>query len=574
MEAGVGSLVSIRFHGKLIRGWVLGPTDDLPTRMLKVHKVVSPIRFFDERLLELFRWVSNRYIAPLASVIARSHPPRVVSEETGDKRRLVAELGPSRRRTGPSHPAPPPPSLAGYRGGDRLLDNIRQGDGSAYRLRPIPELEQTTVVEAVGAALAANRTAVVLVPEADPLPATARALVEAFGDDVALFLGGDKRARYRMWLDIGSGQYRCVVGTRPAVFAPVAELGLIWISRESHAAHREERSPYYHVRDVALARAGIEGAVGVMAALCPSTEAAATAAQDVVPSRRSWLPVEVVAPGPEGRATRLMARLKEARRAFLFEPLPGYGVARVCRTCAEPASCTSCGGVLRLAGGSVKCAVCESPGRCSVCGGNRFGIARGGAERVEQWARGVAAVPVRRVTAETPSPGEEQGITVGGADAVRDLAPIALDLVGILDADLAARRPGLSSRERALAVWMEAVGWARPRGHVVVQTRHPGDPAIQSLVTGNPERFNRDELRRRQTAGFPAGSPVFRIAGVSDLPSRLGEQHPITLLASAAQDETVCLVAVRPDEVGSFGRAVRALAERGVVSRVEAEPHL
>ena len=227
-----------------------------------------------------------------------------------------------------------------------------------------------------------------------------------------------------------------------------------------------------------------------------------------------------------------------------------------------------------MAGGVVRCSVCEAPGRCSICGGDRFGVARGGAERVEQWSRGLTSVPVRRVTAETVSaPGGEQ-VMVGGADAVRDVGPLGLDLVGILDADLAGRRPGLSSRERALAVWMEAAGWARPNGRVIVQSRHPGDPAIQSLVAGNPDRFHREEMARRREAGFPAGSCVFRVAGTADLPNLLDAEKPITLLTSGQGDETVCLVAVRWEAVGSFGRTLRTLAERGVVSRVEAEPHL
>ncbi|HSJ49764.1 MAG TPA: primosomal protein N', partial [Actinomycetota bacterium] len=54
LDAGVGSLVRVRFHGKLIRGWVLGPTDDVPARMLPVHRRLSPVRFLDERLLELY----------------------------------------------------------------------------------------------------------------------------------------------------------------------------------------------------------------------------------------------------------------------------------------------------------------------------------------------------------------------------------------------------------------------------------------------------------------------------------------------------------------------------------------
>ena len=81
MDAGVGSLVQVPFHGRATRGWVLGPTDDRPPRMLAVKKVVSPVRFFDERQLALFRWVGERYVAPLAAVIARAVPPRVASEE-------------------------------------------------------------------------------------------------------------------------------------------------------------------------------------------------------------------------------------------------------------------------------------------------------------------------------------------------------------------------------------------------------------------------------------------------------------------------------------------------------------
>ena len=69
LEAGIGSLVQVPFHGRSIRGWVLGPSEALATRMLSVKKVVSPARFFDDAMLELMRWVSERYVAPLAAVI-------------------------------------------------------------------------------------------------------------------------------------------------------------------------------------------------------------------------------------------------------------------------------------------------------------------------------------------------------------------------------------------------------------------------------------------------------------------------------------------------------------------------
>ncbi len=580
----MGSLVQIPFHGRNVRGWVLGPAGERPKRVLPVRKVVSPVRFFDGRMLELLRWMSERYVAPLASVIGRSHPPRVASEERGLGGSAVAPRA-SPRPTPAAQPPTPfaalqpldgPGLLSSYRGGQELAAATADGSG-AFVVRPAPEDEQAVVVEVVASCLGGGRTAIVLVPEAEPVPATARALLDAFGDDIALYLGGDKRGRYRMWLDILQGRYRCVVGTRPAVFAPVAHLGLVWVSRESHPGHREERSPYYHVRDVALARASLDGAVAVVAALCPSTEAMSLGHPQVTPARRAWPPVEVVNPGPEGRARRLLAALREANGAFLYEPLPGYGVARVCKACGEPAACAACGGVLRQEAGVVRCAVCAAEGRCASCGSARFGIARGGAERVEEWARGAvpASVPVRRLAPDRgQAPPGPREITVGGPEAVRDYGPLGLDLVGILDADLAARRPGLAARERSLALWMEAAGFARPRGRVVVQARRAGDPAIQALVTGNPERFARAELARRERAGFPVGFPVFRIAGGAGLPDALAATGPATLLTSGAGGETVCLVAVRPEAIPAFGRTIRDLAEAGTVTRVEAEPHL
>jgi primosomal protein N' (replication factor Y) len=567
--AGVGALVQVPFHGRPSRGWVLGPSDDLPKRMLAVKKVVSPVRFFDERRLALFRWVSERYVAPLASVIARAVPPRVASEEGGWDHRDGGG-----GTTSPEGGPRPGIVLAGYRGGERSLEAIARGDG-AFVARPTPDDEQALAIDAVAACLAGGRRAIVLVPEAVPVPATATALLDAFGDRAALFLGGGKRSRYRTWLEIAGGRYEIVIGTRPAVFAPVDRLGLIYLARESHPAHREDRAPYYHGRDVALARSRLEGAVCVLAAACPSAEASALGLPAVEPAVRRWPPVEVVRPGPGGRAPRLVKALATTRRGFVFSPLPGYGVAQVCRTCGEPAACASCGGILRAAAGAVACVVCGAPGRCRSCGGTSFGLRRGGAEDVEEWAGRAAPVPVRRLGENEPArlPAADE-ILVGGPDDVRDLGGGDLDLVAILDADLADRRPGLAARERSLATWMEAVGWARPRGRAIVQASNPGDPIVQALVRGNPDRFHSDEMRRRREAGLPVGAAVFRVTGTADLEAELRPFHPSTLLVSVSEGRTVCLLALDPERVSEFGTRLRELAADGAVERVEAEPHL
>ncbi len=555
--------MQVPFHGRLIRGWVLGATADVPVRMLDVKRLVSPVRFFDEPMLCLLRWVSDRYVSPLAAVIGRSHPPRVVSEEIVEHAPRHAE--PSWVATG---------LLDRYRGANAFTDALVSATGS-FVVRPAPEDEVAMTVEMVGRCLEQGRRAVVIVPESTPLPATASAILEIFGDRAGSLVGGDRRTRYRRWLETRSDRYDVVVGTRSACFAPIGHLGLIIVVRESHPAHREDRAPYYHVRDVALERARLSGATCVLSAICPSAEATMLGLPWVIPSARRWPPVEVVKPGPEGRAPRLIRALRETTRAFVLSPMPGYGVAQVCRSCGRPAACAACGGALRSQEGRVRCIVCEAPGRCANCGAADFGIRRGGIERVEEWARGVARVPVHRVVsggrARLPGPRE---VLVGGPEAVRDLGPGDLDLVAILDADIAGRRPGLAARERAVATWMEAVAWARPAGRAIIQTQQASDPAIQAVVRGNPDRFLAEEVRRRGAAGFPVGAPVFRIAGPMGLEHELESLRPITLLTTSAGGQTVCLLALERDRTPELGRAVRALAARDLVTRVEAEPHL
>jgi primosomal protein N' (replication factor Y) len=433
--------------------------------------------------------------------------------------------------------------------------------------------------------VAGGRDAIVVVPEADPLPATARAVLEAFGRAAVLFAGGEPRQRYRTWLDIQAGRYRVVVGTRPAVFAPVRRPGLVWVNREAHPGHREERAPYHHVREVGLARAKLESAACVLSALSPSATAAALAdeghmavvraSRDV--ERASAPIVEATRPAEEDRSVRLATLLRRVPSAFLLVSRGGYGVARACRTCGEPARCPSCEGPITVRGGNPACRVCGGAGRCRSCGGTRFGVERGGAERIQEWAARVAGRGVTRVQegGEAVPPGD--GIMVGTAAAVKDVGPLRVGLMAVLDADRARRRPGLAASEQVLATWFEAAAWAGPReagGRVLIQTRDPADPAIQALVRSDPWHFHRAERGRFEEAGFPPGWPVFRLRGSESAVEAIRELGPASLLVSGSGDETVSLVTVRPEDLSRFRECVRALVDDRTITRVEAEPQL
>ena len=185
--------------------------------MLAVKKVVSPVRFFDERQLDP---------VPLGERTVR-RPARRGDRASGAASGGVRGGGygsggtepngrgtrsePLRRRIRCS------PAIGVENERSTLL---REGEG-AFVARPAPDDEQSLAVDAVAACLAGGRRAIVLVPEATPVPATATTLLDAFGDRAALFLGGGKRSRYRRWLEIAASRYDVVIGTRPAVFAPL-----------------------------------------------------------------------------------------------------------------------------------------------------------------------------------------------------------------------------------------------------------------------------------------------------------------------------------------------------------------
>jgi primosomal protein N' (replication factor Y) len=578
--AGTGSLVSVPFHGRTVKGWVLGPASEVPQgRLLPVRTVRSPIRYFDQPMLLVLRWVADRYLAPLATVIDRSHPPRVAGEEkVSGGPREVARL-----------PDGDPHALDPY-GGPSLLE-----PGTVTWARPLPGDESELCFAAVRACVSMGRTALVLVPAADPLPATAAVVLERFGSAAASFLGGDGRERYRTWLDIQAGGFDVVVGTRPAVFAPLDRLGLIWIAREVHPGHREDRSPYYHVREVAMARARLLAAACVLSSLSPSVETAVGVATGTIrtarPERldeRSAAPlVETVPPEAEDRSVRLGSLLKSVRSAALIVSRRGYGVARVCRECGEPAACERCRGPIVVESGRAACRVCGAEGRCANCGGSVFGVERAGTERIAEWAGRLSGRPVDLDPGKGIPPRPALGrILVGTAAAVKDVGPIRLDLVAILDPDRALARVGVHAGEQALATWMEAAAWAGSRGtggRVLVQSRRPGHPAIQALIRWDPAPFLMAEAERRREAGFPPGFPVFRIRGSTRLEQALRSFGAETVLttgggqssdAPTSEDRTLCLVALSPAGLDRFRHEVRRLAGEGIVERVEAEPQL
>jgi hypothetical protein len=274
----------------------------------------------------------------------------------------------------------------------------------------------------------------------------------------------------------------------------------------------------------------------------------------VAPRRRSWVPVEIVAPGPEGRAPRLVRALRECSRAFVFSPLPGYGIAAVCRSCGRPAACAVCQGSLRSSEGSVRCVVCEAPGRCRTCGASDFGLVGGRNGSRGRAGRGVPAPPgpttpaCRRRRGPRRRPHDPDSEAGGSTVAI---SMISRGPPGSARVEPSGDRGDRKDSGRAIAVGARTTRRSVP----VLATR----ASIGMSASGGQ-------------AGFPVGAPVFRVVGDEALPDELAALDPITLLVSTVDGQTVCLLALDP---GAWRRSAdRPCPRRARRSPCEAEPHL
>src|SRR6266511_3969567 len=337
----LGSRVKVPFGTRRrVDGWVVGWADELPEDARDLIRLVSPVPAFDAAGLDLLRWVAARYAGTLADVVRLAVPPRVAAVErdpvAGERGERLGDAGVAGGE--PGRPAGAPAGTGPPRGADRLAGLVARGWAGAVYWRPLPgEDRASKVVALVEAALAQGRGAIVVTPEVAAGSAVADAVRKSFPDAADLSSDLSERRRYRAWVELRLGRRQVAIGGRSAVLAPVRRLGCIVIDDEANAAHKEQRAPRYHAREVALRRADHSRATCVLTGTVPSPEVVAAIqagqcqleAADRAVERRLRPLVEVVdpyeqddGPGPARLHRRALAALREAGRRGAG-PLPG-----------------------------------------------------------------------------------------------------------------------------------------------------------------------------------------------------------------------------------------------------------
>jgi primosomal protein N' (replication factor Y) len=521
--------VRVPFGGRNVRAVVVeteaAETDDLlDVAALVVEQPLTP-----PPLDALLAWVAERYVTPRSICLSRTIPPRV-----------RVKVPPAEPLAAPAAPVAAAHPVAELDGGPALLEAIRSGAAGTWVLRPVPGADRgATIAELVAAAAGSGGAALVGVPEVHYGAPVLDTLAAAWPDAARIDSSEVDADRARSWLRLASG-HGLGLGGRAVVRAPAPARRLVVLDEEHHRSYKEDRSPRYDARRVAVERALLQGAVCVLLSATPSVESGERAARgawgSVAPgraARRAARPLVEVADVPEDRALspllhdRIGSVLRDGGRVALLVPRRGFARTLWCASCRRSLRCPRCEAGLTFdrSPRRVRCPRCGfsggPPDACPSCGGTEWRYLGAGSERLaEQLAKSFPRAEVRRVDPDTlaerePQPMTGPGIYVTTWIGTKPVFRPDASLVGVLDADSLLRRPDWRAAEegyQALAAMAEWAGPASDGGRVVVQTGEPAHHAVQAVVRGDYEFFLTRELEARRELGYPPFSELVKLS--------------------------------------------------------------
>jgi primosomal protein N' (replication factor Y) (superfamily II helicase) len=557
-----GCRVRVRFAGRLASGYLVerAEASEHEGRLAYLERVLSPEPVLTQEMAGLARAVADRYGGTMADVLRLAIPPRHAAVEAASQ---AAATAAARGRVASPHMQTGQQSedSAGHEAGTGQQDPwARYPTGAAFiaaladgrspravwSALPGPEWSDE-IARAVAATAASGRGALVVVPDARDLDLIETALTARLGSAgfVSLAAQLGPAERYRRWLAALRGQVKVVAGTRSAMFAPVAELGLVVLWDEGDDLHAEPRAPYPHARDVLLLRAHRCGSAALLGGYARTAEAAqlikAGWAKPLAADRqtvRASAPLVKTA-GDDAELARDEAAqtarvpslaLRTAREALaqgpvLFQvPRRGYLAAVACQVCGSRIRCAACAGPVALTGPRqpLRCGWCGALAAqtCQNCRGSGIrAVATGERRTAEELHRAFPGVPVMvssgdKVLAEIPdapaiviaTPGAEPRAAGGYAAAI------------LLDGRSLLARPSLRAGEEALRRWMNAAALVRPgtAGGKVILMAEPDLPPAQALIRWDPATHADRELAERAELGFPPAVRMAALSGADD----------------------------------------------------------
>ena len=407
---------------------------------------------------------------------------------------------------------------------------------------------------AMKSVLDAGRSAILLVPEIGLTPAVAADVHHVFGNEVAILHSGlSDKERAEHWHRIRHGEARAVVGTRSAVFAPVSKLALIIVDEEQDSSYKQEETPRYHARDVAVMRAKFNDAVVVLGSATPSLESYYNAKRNryallEMPDRVEKRPLpevelrdmrqEFQETGNEQVISRKLIeeiglRLERKEQSMVLLNRRGYSPVVLCRTCGKKLECRNCAIALthHKSNRRMECHYCgfmsPVPKHCASCGSEYVYFLGTGSEKLEELLHGLfPQARIARLDRDTVRSHADferalSALNAGELDLLVGTQMIAkghdihsVTLVGVVGADMALGLPDFRAAERTFQLLTQVAGRAgrgNTPGKVILQTYFTDHYAVQYAAHHDFAGFYDKELRFRSWMHYPPYSSLANV---------------------------------------------------------------
>ncbi len=399
-----------------------------------------------------------------------------------------------------------------------------------------------------------GRSSILLVPEIGLTPAVAADLHQVFGDEVAILHSALSNAeRAEQWHRIKRGEARVVAGTRSAVFAPVSDLALVIVDEEQDSSYKQEETPRYHARDVAVMRAKMAGAAVVLGSATPSLESYYNSRKHKyalveLPERveRRPLPeVEIVDmrqefqdTGQEQVISRKLAeeireRLEKKEQVMVLLNRRGYSPVVLCRACGKTLQCQNCAVSMthHKREHKMECHYCghiaKIPDKCANCRSEYVYFVGTGSEKLEELLHGMfPQARIGRLDRDTVRGREDfehalNALNEGALDMLVGTQMIAkghdihgVTLVGVVGADMALGLPDFRAAERTFQLLTQVAGRAgrgNSPGKVILQTYFQDHYAVQFAARHDFAGFYDKELQFRAWMHYPPYSAIANV---------------------------------------------------------------
>jgi primosomal protein N' (replication factor Y) len=443
---------------------------------------------------------------------------------------------------------------------DQIRAGLEAGAFRTFLLHGVTGSGKTEVyLYCIDAAIAGGRGALLLVPEIALTPAMAGQFFSRFGNRVAILHSAFTDAeRSEQWRRIRSGAASVVVGTRSGVFAPVRNLGLIIVDEEHDGSYKQEETPRYNGRDVAIVRARGAGACVVIGSATPSMESRYNAEKGKytlleLPNRIEERPmpqVELIDMRQEFLETRKQAtfsrrlveaitqRLDNGEQTIVLLNRRGFSSFVACRACGERIQCANCSVTLTFhrRDRRLLCHYCnyaeKVPSLCPKCQSDHIYFLGVGSEKVEdELHREFPTARIARLDRDTVSGKREyetilHGFREGGYDILVGTQMIAkghdipnVTLVGVVSADVGLGMPDFRAAERTFQLLTQVAGRAGRGtlpGMVLVQTINPDHYAVRLSALQDYQAFYEKELNFRRFMHYPPFTAMANLLVRSD----------------------------------------------------------